>query len=72
MLKIVFSIGVNEKHKEEIRQKLHNFDISFGNKPFFEQSTGNVYFSCISDMKQLKNLMHYLNYEFKDTALLTY
>lgn len=72
MLKIVFSIGVNEKHKKEIRQKLHDFDISFGNKPFFEQSTGNVYFSCISDTERLKKLMRYLNYEFKDTAILTY
>lgn len=72
MLKIVFSIGVNESHKEEIRQKLHDFDVSFGNKPFYEQSTGNVYFSCISDTERLKKLMRYLNYEFKDTAILTY
>lgn len=72
MLKIVFSIGVNEKHKKEIRQKLHEFDVSFGNKPFYERSTENVYFSCISDMEHLKKLMHYLNYDFEDTAMLTY
>lgn len=72
MLKIVFSIGVNESHKEEIRQKLIDLGISFGSKPFFEQSTGNIYFSCISDMEHLKKMVYYLNYEFKDTAMLTY
>lgn len=70
MLNIVFSIGVNERYKEEIENKIVEIGILFGRLPLYENSTGNVYFNCISDMECLQKMIRYLNYDFKDTAIL--
>ena len=80
MLVIGFSIGVDEKFKDEMRRILMNYDYGikirkehlYYEKDFSGERVPRVYFDCYAPKARLEMLARYLENDFAGTAILSY
>ena len=70
MLLIQFSVGVVTEDAEEMKDKLEELDIVVKKQTLYK--TGQYWFDCLSERKQLESLVTYLETEFLGVAELSY